>query len=389
MLASAGAFAESTVTLFGGLDINYRAVRSGDNRFSGLGTDGLYSSRLGFRGTEDLGGGMKANFHIEGGFSPDTGLGPITTGSSTVTGGLNFQRRSVIGLEGPFGSFTLGRDYTPLFGVSGVVDPFITNGVGSSYNVMNSLVTVGTTTTAEVGTFRARQTGSVAGSNAASSVFEGTVWSDPNAVRMSNAIGYTSPGFSGFSVAAMYGFGSENTNLARDAGTGASIRGTYAQGPLVLTAATQSTKGGLTGSTTGPVVPTDNQKWTTNFLGASYDFGIFKLSGGYKTDKMSGEQVPTDRMKSGILGVTAPVGPIVLRASYVERRIGSNKAASQAAIGASYDLSKRTALYTNYAQLDNEPGYGMSVYGTAGAGAPMSAPGRRSRGFEAGVRHIF
>ncbi len=368
--------------MFGGVDINYRAVRSGDNRFSGLGSDGIYSSRLGVRGTEDLGNGMKANFHLEGALSPDTGLG-------ASSGGLNFQRRSVVGLEGAFGSVNLGRDYTPLFGVSGVVDPFITNGVGSSYNVMNNLIMIGGTNAAEATTFRTGQ-GQPGTTPGTATVFTGTVWADPNAVRMSNSVGYTSPSFNGFSVAAMYSFGTENTGVARDAGTGTSIRATYVQGPLVITAANQGTKGGVIGSTTALTpTPTDSQKWTTNFIGASYDFAIFKLSAGYKTDKLSGEPLMSDRLKSGIVGVTAPVGPVMLRASYVERRIGGDKVASQAAIGASYDLTKRTALYTNYAQLDNEPGFGMSVSGTAGSGASMSEAGRRSRGFEAGVRHIF
>lgn len=376
--------------MFGGIDVNYRSVHSGSNRFSGLGTDGLYSSRLGVRGTEDLGGGLKANFHLEGALSPDTGLG-------ASSGGFNFQRRSVVGLEGAFGSVVAGRDYTPLFGVSGVVDPFVTNGVGSSYNLLNNVITSNATTaTATASTFRTSQAASVSGTNAAATTFAGTVWADPAAIRMSNAIGYTSPGFSGFSVAAMYSFGSENTNLARDAGTGASVRLTYAQGPLVVSLANQVVKGGIIGAaaTTTPTVapavtPNDDQKWTTNFLGASYDFGILKLSAGYKTDKLSGDADLNRRLKGGIVGLTAPVGPVVLRASYIERRIGDDKIGNQGAIGVSYDLSKRTALYANYAELHNEPGYGMSVYGTSGGGAPMSEPGRRSRGLEAGVRHIF
>ena len=137
------------------------------------------------------------------------------------------------------------------------------------------------------------------------------------------------------------------------------------------------------------VTPNDDQKWTTNFLGASYDFGILKLSAGYKTDKLSGDASLDRRLKGGIVGLTAPVGPVVLRASYVERRIGDDKIGNQGAIGVSYDLSKRTALYANYAELHNEPGFGMSVYGTSGGGAPTSEPGRRSRGLEMGVRHIF
>lgn len=361
--------------MFGGLDINYRSVHSGDNRFSGIGTDGSYSSRIGIRGTEDLGSGLKANFHLEGAVAPDTGLG-------ASSGGLNFQRRSVVGVEGGFGSIVLGRDYTPLFGVSGVVDPFVTNGVGSSYNLLNNVVSTAVTTVPT--TFRTSQSQA---SGSASSTFAGTVWGDPSAIRMSNAIGYTSPALSGFSVAAMYSFGNENTASARAAGTGASARLTYAQGPLAISFGSQAVKGGEIGTSSVP--GTDKQKWITNFLGAAYDFGILKLSAGYKIDMLTSDATLSDRLKGTIVAVTAPVGPVVLRASYVERRLGDNKIGNQGAVGASYDLSKRTALYANYADLDNEAGYGMSVYGTSGGGAPMSTPGGRSRGLEMGVRHIF
>lgn len=370
--------------MFGGIDLNYRTVHSGDNRFSGIGTDGIYSSRLGVRGTEELGGGLKANFHLEGAIAPDSGLAPSNTGT-----GFNFQRRSVVGIEGGFGSVVLGRDYTPLFGVSGVVDPFVTNGVGSSYNLLNNVIIAGTTPAGGLSTFRTSTNASTPGTNASATTFGQTVFADPAAVRMSNAIGYTSPGFSGFNLAAMYTFGGENTNLARDAGTGTSIRLTYAQGPLVISFGNQIIKGGLIGTATPLTVPNDDQKWTTNFLGASYDFGVVKLSAGYKTDKLSGDAEFTDRLKGGIIGLTAPIGPVILKASYIERRIGDDKIGTQGAIGVAYDLSKRTALYANYAELDNEPGFGMSVYGTSGGGAPMSEPGRRSRGLELGVRHIF
>ena len=359
--------------------MNYRSVHSGDNRFNGIGTDGSYSSRIGVRGTEDLGGGFKANFHLEGAIAPDSGLG-------ASSGGLNFQRRSVVGVEGGFGSVVIGRDYTPLFGVSGVVDPFVTNGVGSSYNLLNNVISTTTTATAAQTTFRAKQTAAATGT---ATVFDGTTWGDPNAIRMSNAVGYTSPSMSGFSVAAMYSFGNENTGFAKAAGTGASARLTYAQGPLAISFGSQAVKGGETGASSPAVASTDKQRWITNFLGGSYDFGILKLSAGYKIDMLSGDAALSDRLKGTIVGVSAPVGPVVLRATYVERRLGDNKIGNQGAVGVSYDLTKRTALYANYADLDNESGYGMTVYGTSGNGAPMSNPGGRSRGLEMGVRHIF
>jgi len=91
--------------------------------------DGIQSSQFGVRGVEDLGGGLKAGFHFEGGMNPDVG----------TSGKFDFQRKSTIGVMGGFGEVRLGRDYTPLFAVTGIADPFGTNGVGSSYNLMNGL----------------------------------------------------------------------------------------------------------------------------------------------------------------------------------------------------------------------------------------------------------
>ena len=131
-VAATSAFAQSTVTLFGGADLNVRSVTSGTNKFSGMAQDGIYSSRFGVNGTEDLGGGLSANFHFEGGMAPDVG----------TSAGFNFTRKSTVGLAGAFGEVRFGRDYTPLFTVAGIADPFGTNGVGSSYNLANGLAVV-------------------------------------------------------------------------------------------------------------------------------------------------------------------------------------------------------------------------------------------------------
>ena len=130
-------------------------------------------------------------------------------------------------------------------------------------------------------------------------------------------------------------------------------------------------------------MPCADQEWKTNFFGAAYDFGVARLSLGYKTDKLSGDVDSPETYKTGILGLTAPVGPWTFKASYVYREYGGDKIGSQAAVGAAYDLSKRTALYANYAVLRNRPDYGNNV------GTAVSAAGEKSRGFEAGVRHVF
>jgi predicted porin len=350
-------------------------------------------------GTEDLGGGLKAGFHFEGGMNPDTG----------TPAGFNFTRKSTVGVMGGFGEVRMGRDYTPLFTVAGIADPFGTNGVGSSYNLANAITAGDPTETDAQNAYFARvmaagtsfataQAASAPG--AANLLSAGVTLADPNAVRANNSVAYYSPSFSGFNVSGMYSFGGENTNLAKKAGVMTSVKLAYANGPLSVAFATQTTKGGVPGANAAiaavapyPAIPantlvgaTADQKWTSTFIAASYNLGIAKLSAGYKTDKISiGELDFSGTAKSTILGVSAPMGALTLKASYVARKIEGEKMGNQVALGGVYDLSKRTAVYASYAVLNNEEGSGMSV----GSAAASNFTGLKSKGFEVGVKHNF
>src|SRR4051794_6397517 len=130
------ASAQSSVTLYGTLDVAGRYVKA-DGRDSRLSeaTDGLNSSQLGFRGVEDLGGGLRAGFTLLSGVNPDNGTSNTTP---PAAGGLQrkfWNRRSTVSLFGPFGEVRLGRDYTPTFWNMTLFDAFGTNGLGSSTNV--------------------------------------------------------------------------------------------------------------------------------------------------------------------------------------------------------------------------------------------------------------
>ena len=93
---------------------------------TGLSTGGANISRLGFRGTEDLGGGLKAGFWLEAGLDVDSGVGKAAGGS------LNFNRRSTVSLMGNWGEVRLGRDDSATFLNTLIFDPFLTNGVGGT-----------------------------------------------------------------------------------------------------------------------------------------------------------------------------------------------------------------------------------------------------------------
>ena len=132
------ASAQSSVTLFGIVDVGLRNVKNGSNPdLWTQSTDGLNSSRLGFRGVEDLGGGLSAGFWLEAGLAADTGnmgggigIAAPTNGSANI-----FNRRATVSLMGNWGEIRLGRDYTPGFWNTTIFDPFGTNGVGSFLNM--------------------------------------------------------------------------------------------------------------------------------------------------------------------------------------------------------------------------------------------------------------
>ena len=120
--ASSTAMAQSSVTLFGIVDAALARVSANGISKTGITNSGLNSSRFGMRGTEDLGGGLKAGFHLEGALSNDDGS----------LGKLDFRRKSYVTLTGGFGELRIGREYTPTFWNTTLYDPFGTNGVGTS-----------------------------------------------------------------------------------------------------------------------------------------------------------------------------------------------------------------------------------------------------------------
>jgi len=192
LAASGAAMAQSSVTLFGIIDTNVSYIdgigSTNDSKY-GLGTSGNATSRLGFRGVEDLGGGLKAGFHLEGELFGDDG--------SAGAGGLNFQRRSTLSLMGGFGEVRMGRDQTAGYVKTRSYDLFGQAGIGQ-----------------------------FAGWSA-----WGAVGPDANGQRKSNMITYFTPSMSGFSGAIGYGFDEQITGkLGRYVGGYVA----YDNGPLSL-----------------------------------------------------------------------------------------------------------------------------------------------------------
>jgi len=352
-LAVLGAFAgvasaQSSVTLFGVVDLNVRMVKNSQTTYQ-LGQDGMSSSRLGFRGVEDLGGGLKASFWLEGALGPDTGTGSGSYGNGNpANNGYLFQRRSTVSLSNQWGELRLGRDYTPQFWNWTVFDPFGTNGVGAATNLAVAI-------------------GNVQGSGGA----YGTL------VRANNTVGYILPGgqygpglYGQFMIAA--GEGSIGNKM-----WGGRIG--YAAGPFDVAAAYADTMIFDTGAFTY-----DATNWN---IAGSWNFGLAKLSAFYGKIDVSGGQLANDGQQNWYIGASAPLGQANIKFSWgqVDGTGSSNaRGAKQWALGADYNLSKRTALYATWAQINNNSTSNFRV----AQGGTLN-PGTSSTGFETGVRHSF
>lgn len=417
--AVGAASAQSSVTLYGVLDAGYNnlsATNAGSlSRVTGNGAN--QSSRIGFRGVEDLGGGLKASFVLEAGINVDSGAGSTTTsnnmtlgqsastgsaatlagnGSSSAGGqqGLTFNRRSTVSLEGSFGEVRLGRDLTPTFLNYSTYDPFGAVGVGAATNViLGTLNPVGV---------------SVAPPGSAKAT-----------VRSSNSIQYFSPDLAGFRASVMYAFSEAPSNCTTfgtpAAGTSAAnscpgasgdgkyfgVRGLYTNGPIsaslafgknTFAANSGASAAGLTGSQFRGDANIMN-------LGGSYNFGVATAMAQYGTMKQQAnlnQAVATDqKLTHYLLGVSVPMGAGEIKASYNWGKLDKNASATendrrqnQLAVGYVHNLSKRTALYTTYARL-NASGAGATASMGLTSTAATAGNGVSATGYDIGVRHSF
>jgi len=402
-LAATGAFAQSAVTLSGTLDLNIQNAKNDATSQTIMNKNGVASSRIQFAGTEDLGGGMTANFTCDTDLSPQAGLGYNTNAAATTNGTASSattaasataslcNRIGLVGVAGSFGRVDLGGDYTPMFRVTGIADPFGTNGVGSWYN-LGGVIAKGGLATADVGSsFEASSNAGTAGvalaapmhatSTSATSggAIGATTVSSVNAARANNTVTYTSPVFNGVQFAVMTivdGIAGNATTGKLGAGHSARVR--YDAGPVSVGLGTQSVKH-ATGYGAAAVDAVDDLK--TNILAASYNLGVAKVSFGYQTQKFVGLK-GTDTL----LGLAIPMGAGTIKASYsiksVDTADGTGEfGAKQVALGYVHSLSKRTDLYAHYARVTNDANAQYGVL-TPTAGSAATA-------YQVGLRHSF
>lgn len=372
LAASGAAMAQSSVTVFGVVDEAVSYVNGGTN-WNGINSGGNATSRIGFRGVEDLGGGLKANFWLEAGIAADSGSGNsgYSKGTDTAGDGLAFKRRSTVGLEGAFGEVRLGRDLTEAYKATSRYDVFGQVGFGVSRLWADGVL-------------------GFAGTKATTSPVAPAVGATGVALtnqRVSNMVTYVSPNISGFKAAVNYGFGEQSGDNSANRYVGAGL--TYDNGPLSLglSGERQNTVSNLV-SDLNTTPAADVTAWA---LGGSYDLGVVKLSAAYKDSKAKYDDGKL-KMKGYYFGVSAPVGAAgEVKASYnrYENKAedGFKLKADQFALGYVHNLSKRTALYGTYAYIKNKNNDGENLGINLGNGTLKDNGSQH--GLQVGIRHAF
>ncbi|MGE0014261.1 MAG: porin [Azoarcus sp.] len=330
-LMSAPAFAQSNVTVYGIADA-YMAFGSHDkNDMSAINSGGLSGSRIGFKGSEDLGNGLKAVFTYEQGYDV----------AGDKDGLASAARQSFVGLSSSYGTVSLGRQYAPgydfisdAFGSSAILSPqsILAGGAGMSID---------------------------AGSNS----------------RWNSSVAYNGS-FSGLKVRAIYAMGATEdatSDLSGDDKYAVGVN--YANGPLSVNAAYQVMK-------SNTALQDDNKEWT---LGAGYDFGMLTLVANYQDAKAIGYTKDNDG-KLWQVGVVVPVGVagnVHVGYGQIDMDLADAKAKSYS-IAYTHALSKRTTAYVGYNRTDNDNGLD---YGVAPAAAGIT--GEASNVVAVGMRHTF
>jgi predicted porin len=303
---AASAFAQSSVTIYGIVDagITYDSGSSAAGSVVRMDSGIQSGNRLGFKGTEDLGGGMSALFVLENGFTIANG--------ALGQGGLLFGRQSYVGVGNRIGQVRVGRQYTPGYvALRDLIDPMADGFAGAG----NRLMLTGST-------------------------------------RLNNTLDFiTSENLGGFYGEAQYSFGGVAGNSKGSSGQ--AIGAGYTGGPV---------SGKLTYQTAYDALGVNATR--NLLLGGTYDFGPVKAHLGYGTNK---DDATLDT-RDWLAGVTVPFGANTFLASYIRKtdRRNANADANMISLAYTYALSKRTNVYTSFARLanGNAAAYGVAVAGT-------------------------
>lgn len=370
-LASTAAFAQSNVTIYGLLDASaYTSSVANqasplNNRNYGFLSNAVASSRLGFRGVEDLGGGLKANFNLETELALTSGaMGSATAGS----GAGNFTRAANVGVSSNFGTLTLGRQATPTYAAVAASDVLGANSGG----LVNYWVYTNVTSAAAN-----RLTGTATGlTNTGVGATTGVL---QNAYFA--GAGYASPVFAGFQAKAFVNVGNNTTGYDYSNNGIRDVAVSYANGGLKANLAYQT----ISGLSATNAQKSSEQKDTV--FGVAYDFGQFSLGGAYASTKFDTSLTGHDSRIYSFGGKYKLSNATTLGASYSKANDTEAKAnkSNTWTLMANHALSKRTDVYALFTRTANDGAAKMNGLYTGNIGAA----GDNITSLAAGLKHSF
>jgi predicted porin len=327
VLAASAAQAQSSVTLYGVADAAFERIKGATSQ-TRMVSGQQQGSRWGVRGSEDLGGGLKAVFQLESGLDISTGqLGQ---------GGLAFGRQAYVGLAGDFGAVRLGRQYSPMDEIAGIAGT-------KSYDVLSRVPVIGN--------------------------------GDYN--RVNKAITYLSPSFSGTSMQLQYSLGEtrDGSDASKDFGKQFSLHALHASGPLTAGV-------GVMRVIDGDGAQAGRQPINAVLLAGAYDFGFVKLTAYLDKEDKGAEDL-------SVAGISAArkFGNTTVSIGFAKARnvtglaSASDDDATLVTLQASHSLSKNTTIYSHLTTVSNGA--------DAAIGFNSPTKGSNSSGIQVGIRHRF
>jgi predicted porin len=390
-LAATGAFAQSSVQIDGVMDAGYQARDYKGTKVTGIAGNGSSTSQINFRGTEDLGGGLKANFRVETDWNTVSNNGNTGVASSLSTGVAG--SAATAGSDVPVGNqknsaagtFGNGEIRVGVSGAFGSIDAGAVN-----YNTLGTYLT-------------GQPFGTAIGSG-----FRAVFVNDAQAVsgvRAENSVKYVSPSFSGLTASLYYsgkqtkansvaattksttGMNSQQSMFSTSLGAydqqGTTELGlNYANGPLAASFSTL--KNDFVGIYTGNASTQTNLNYTqtVNTLAANYTMGAAKLFILNQTNKTGGSPAAAVDNTTTTVSATYTIGSTVLMAQVGGLKNAAGLKSDITGLGADYSLSKRTTVYARYESINDKAG--------AIAAAAMIDGTSKTRTLTAvGVRHAF
>ncbi|MFP5339910.1 MAG: porin [Gammaproteobacteria bacterium] len=351
-LVSAPAFAQSNVTIYGVADAGIGFGSHGDNDFNGVLSGVLSSSRIGFKGTEDLGNGLKAVFVLEQGFDIGNGVASPAVGSAEaavdkngkviVDGDSVFSRQAYVGLGGAFGTVALGRQYAP--------------GYFFNYDAMPA---------ASVGPQSILSNGA------------GMTITPNSTARWDNSLTYTGS-FSGLTARAIYSANAVETELNPEDDDAYGLGLNYSNGPLSVGAVYQVVQNNAE----------DQEEWG---VGGSYNFGFLTVAGSYQAvDGLKfGAGQEADLWQVGVIVPVGAAGKVHLAYGEYDRDDLANAGAESYSLAYTHALSKRTTAYAGWNRTDNDNGLELGLVGYIQPAGATTYGGDESDLFFVGMRHTF